>query len=144
MQKTLLSPSDIKQGLVLYVSFPIIAKGIPHYWVILNEGYLHGEEVLYVIASSQLESAQEWCRKRRVPVSTDSLVVLLEEDEPFLSKDTVFNCHQVKAIELSKLNKLNFEKRGIAKNETVDWLRNAIKASEIVEPEIKKRLKLST
>jgi len=59
-----------------------------------------------------------------------------------IGAEYLFNCHQVKTIELNKLNKLNFKKIGLAKNETVDWLRNAVKVSEIVEPEIKKRLKL--
>jgi len=144
MQTTFLSPTEIKQGLVLYVSFSLIAGGIPHYWIILNEKYTNGEEVIYVIASSQIESAQEWCRRRKTPVSTDSLVVLLEEDESFLTKDTVFNCHQVKTIELNKLNKLDFQKIGIAKNATINWLKSAIETSEVVEQELKKRLNLST
>jgi len=142
MQKIFLSPSDIKQGLVLYVSFPLIAKGIPHYWIILNETYSIGEEVIYIIASSQIESAQEWCSRRKAPVSTDSLVILLEEDESFLTKDTVFNCYQVKNIELNKMNKLDFQLIGQAKITTIEWLKNAIKTSEIVEQELKKRLNL--
>jgi len=36
-------------------------------------------------------SSEQTLVKIKVPVSTDSLVFLLEEDETFLSKDTVFN-----------------------------------------------------
>jgi hypothetical protein len=128
----------LKQGTVLYVKYPERTGRKPHFWVVLNKEIKENEEVLSVIATSQVESV---LKGLSFPKKQEKCLVFLAQDhEPFLTRETVFDCNELFEFEMNDLKRLEWRYEGNLKEVTLSWIKGAVSYSIIIEREKKEKI----
>lgn len=91
----------LRQGAVYYFEDEDIAGGDPHYYIVVNGDPTQGDPIILVIATSQIEKNKNYVSKRSLPVET--LVEVKEEEYVHFTKDTIFNCNNIRIKTIEEL-----------------------------------------
>ncbi|APT75301.1 MULTISPECIES: hypothetical protein [unclassified Marinitoga] len=128
----------IKKGSVLWIKDSNIAGGERHYHVVINNPIF--DDVLTVVATSRVEKAKK--RKKAFNEPDDSLVVIPPNSHKWLKEETAFQCWSImKYTPDDVINRLNIIPVEPISKEILEKIINGVLKSNMVEEEIKDKLK---
>lgn len=132
----------IQTGSVYYFASDQISSEEPHYCVVLNDSPNGDDDLVLVVATSQVEKRQAFVASKSLP--QDTLVEVLPSESPIFKKHTVFDCNSViqepMEILIEKLSCGELMIKSQLPNPILQRILIGVQQSPLIEKRIKKML----